>query len=209
MNNALIWGASGGIGSAIGRRLILEKWHVFGAVRKAENFKDGMVGIEAELGNYYSVQAVVTNLAQEIEQIDWWIYAAGDIASMSVSVMDEKTLERIMDANLNGVIHAIRASQALLSTEAPLYILGARQERLRLPGLAAYAAAKAGVEALAEVLKKELRRTVVVVRPSAVNTAFWHKTPFKMPANAISADELAEKVWHAYQQKYSDLLLDL
>ena len=86
-------------------------------------------------------------------------------------------------------------SLPLLTADAPLVFLGAVSERLRLPGLSAYVAAKAGLEAFAEVLRKEERkRRVILVRPGAVNTAFWQKVPFRMPANALSPEEVAERV---------------
>jgi short-subunit dehydrogenase len=85
--------------------------------------------------------------------------------------------------------------------------LGAVSERMRLPGLSTYPAAKAGLEAFAEALhKEELKRRVVVVRPGAVNTAFWQKAPFKMPGSALSPDALAEKVPEAVNAGHQGVL---
>ena len=68
---------------------------------------------------------------------------------------------------------ATHFSMPLLAQNAHLVYLGAVSERLRLPGLSAYAAAKAGLEAYAEALKKEERkRRITVVRPGAVATPF-------------------------------------
>jgi NAD(P)-dependent dehydrogenase (short-subunit alcohol dehydrogenase family) len=65
--------------------------------------------------------------------------------------------------------------------------------------LSAYAAAKAGVEALAVALSKEERASkVTVVRPGAVDTPLWDKVPFKKPTKAVSPAKVAAKVWEAY-----------
>jgi short-subunit dehydrogenase len=71
---------------------------------------------------------------------------------------------------------------------------------LRLPGLSAYAAAKAGLEAFAEVVRKETRRKVSVVRPAAVATRFWEKVPFKLPPHHLQADDIARRILEAYQE---------
>ena len=109
-------------------------------------------------------------ISQEIDQIDWWIYAAGDIMASPLADTEPEDWKRIFDANLTGVYLTAHYSLPLLSKDAAMYVLGAVSERMRLPGLGAYAAAKAGLEALGEVMRKELRRPVVVVRPKAVQT---------------------------------------
>jgi short-subunit dehydrogenase len=88
-----------------------------------------------------------------------------------------------------------------------LVFLSAVSERIRLPGLSAYAAAKAGLEAFAEALRKEKReRRVIVVRPGAVNTRFWQKVPFKMPGRALSPEAVAAKVVEAVNTGHQGVL---
>lgn len=206
---ALIWGVNGGIGSALAQLLTSEGWQVAGTIRGASKIQSPLpLSFEIDVANPYSVREGVASMAQEISGVDWWVYAIGDILSKSVSEMDEAEWQRIMDANLNGVFYAIHHSYALLNEGAPIYIVGAVSERMRLPGLAAYAATKAGLEAFADVLRKELRRTVVVVRPGAVDTALWKKVPFRLPPNALKTEELAQKMYLAYQNNYKELLLD-
>jgi len=78
---------------------------------------------------------------------------------------------------------------------------------MRLPGLAAYAAAKAGLEAFAEVLRKEERkRRITVVRPSAVDTAIWQKVPFKLPPEAMKPEAVAERILAAYDEGHRGVL---
>lgn len=206
----VIWGASGGIGSGLVRKMVEEDWLVFALGRSASYLDSLPVNfIAANLSDPLSIEKAVMELAQQTEQIDWWIYAAGDILSSPVKDLTPEFWRRILDANLNGVFYAAHYSFPLLAEKAPLYILGAINERMRLPGLSSYAAAKAGVEALAEVMHKELKRPVVVVRPKAVNTALWGKVPFKAPPGALSPDDLAGQIWDAFQSGYSALKLDL
>ena len=72
--------------------------------------------------------------------------------------------------------------------------MGAVHERLRLPGLAAYASAKVALEAFADVLRKETRRRVLVIRPGAVQTPLWKKVPFAMPKQAADAHHVAKQI---------------
>lgn len=94
-----------------------------------------------------------------------------------------------------------------MTADAHIVFLGAVSERLRLPGLAAYASAKAGLEAFAEVLRKEQRRRrVTLVRPKAVDTPLWEKVPFSVPHGAMSPERLVESVVQANQDGHSGVL---
>ena len=196
MKTALIWGAAGGIGRALAHRLRDAGWQVVGMSRHSADLAGvADYAFEADVADPFAVQRAVLAAGQEVGEADLFIYAAGDIAAEPTARMAPDTFRRILDANLLGAYYAVHHSLPLLAADAPLVFLGAVSERMRLPGLAAYAAAKAGLEAFAEALRKEERkRRVIVVRPGAVNTAFWRKVPFKMPGNALSPDAVAENV---------------
>jgi NAD(P)-dependent dehydrogenase (short-subunit alcohol dehydrogenase family) len=204
MKNALVWGAGGAIGAAIAARLQQDGWQVLAAGRRLESLERlGESVFEVDLGDPYSVQAAVTAISQQASEVDLWVYAAGDIASQKVADLSPAAWKRLLDANLNGAFLATHYSWPLLSDAAHLFYLGALSERMRLPGLAAYAAAKAGLEALAEVVRKESRRKVTIVRPGAVDTPFWGKVPFRLPAHPLSPQQVAERIVQAYQEGHS------
>jgi len=114
-----------------------------------------------------------------------------------------------LNANLTGVYLTAHYSLPLLSRDAAMYILGTVSECMRLPGLSAYAAAKAGLEALGEVMRKELRRPVVIVRPKAVQTGLWEKVPFKAPPGAMKPEDPAARLLDAYPTGHKEPNLDL
>lgn len=193
---ALIWGAAGGIGRALARKLRDDGWQVIGVSRQGDDLAGvADVAFAADVADPFAVQRVALAAVQEAGEAQLFIYAAGDIAAEPAARMTPAAFRRIIDANLLGAYNAVHHSLPLLAADAPLVFLGAVSERMRLPGLSAYAAAKAGLEAFAEALRKEERkRQVIVVRPGAVNTGFWRKVPFKMPGSALSPDALADKV---------------
>lgn len=193
---ALIWGAAGGIGRALARQLRDAGWQVVGISRHVDDLADVTdLAFEADVADPFAVQRAVLAAGQEVGEAQLFIYAAGDIVAEPASRMAPETFRRILDANLLGVYNTVHHTLPLLTADAPLVFLGAVSERMRLPGLSAYAAAKAGLEAFAEALRKEERkRPVIVVRPGAVNTALWRKVPFKMPGNALSPEAVAEQV---------------
>lgn len=199
MRTAVVWGAAGGIGRAVVERLMADGWTV-GAVSRDADALPSLTPYRytADFSNAFSVQQAVTAMGQELGEIALFIYVAGDITSEPLVQMKPATWQRIMDANLTGAYLAAHYSLPLLTEDAALVFVGAISERLRLPGLTAYVAAKAGLEAMVEALRKEeRRRRVILMRPASVNTDFWQKVPFRMPANALSPQVVAEKIMQA------------
>jgi NADP-dependent 3-hydroxy acid dehydrogenase YdfG len=206
-DTAIIWGAGGGIGRALVNHLSERNWRVLAAGRNLDALAETTPYLfEAEVQNSFAVQSAVSMISQEVDQVALFVYACGDITSQQVSKMSIQTWQRIMDANLTGAFLTTQASLPLLAPKAHLFYLGAIHERLRLPGLSAYAAAKAGLEAFAETVRKETRLRVSLVRPAAVATSFWQKVPFSLPPHHLTPQQVAEKILQAYQEEHQGLL---
>ena len=200
MPTAFIFGASGGIGRALVERLAADGWTV-GAVSRHPGDLAGLTEhrYEADVTDAFAVSQAVYAAAQELPPVDLWIYAAGDILASPVAEMDPAAWARILGANLTGAYLTTQQSLPLLAERAHLVYLGAYSERLQLPGLSAYAAAKAGLDAFAAALAKEQRKhRVTVARPGAVDTPLWEKMPLRLPRTALAPAELAQRVLDAY-----------
>ncbi len=208
MQTAMIWGANGGIGRALTTQLRSHGWTVVGVARQADRLHGlADLAFEADVSKPHEVQQAVMAAGQEIDAVNLWVYTAGDIASTTVAEMTPDVWQRIMAANLTGAFLTTHYSLPLLAPDAHLFFVGAVSERMRMPGLSAYAAAKSGLEAFAEALRKEARKQkVTVVRPAAVNTTFWQKVPFRMPANALAPELVAERILTAYQEGFKGTL---
>lgn len=201
MANVFIWGASGGIGRALTEAFVAKGHTVAAVARRPEGLEALTPHVFAcDAADLERASAVAAQAADAIGPLDIFIYAIGDILSAKVAEMAPEDWRRILDANLTGAYLTVRATLPHLAPKAHLFFLGAQHERLRLPGLGAYAAAKAGLEALAEVIRKESRRKVTVVRPGAVTTPLWEKVPFRIPAHALSPQQVAEAIFQAWEE---------
>jgi len=208
MKTAMVWGAGGGLGRALVSALRDNGWTVLAMGRHISKLSHLTPHLfEADVSDPRAMERAVASAGQEIDEIDLWIYAAGDIASSKVADAPPDAWKCILDANLVGAYLAVHYSLPLLARDSHLIFLGAVSERLRLPRLSAYAAAKAGLEAFVEVLgKEERRRRVTIVRPAAVDTPLWDKVPFKLPAEAMSPEEAAERILAAYHDGHRGVL---
>lgn len=208
MKTAMIWGAHGGIGRALVEMLSSQDWTTVAVSRHDEQMQEAAsLSIYADVADPFSVQRAVQAAAFDISEVNLWIYTAGDITSAAVEDMNPAVWQRIMDANLNGAYLAAHYSLPLLAPDAHLFFVGAINERLRLPGLSAYAAAKAGLEAFGEALRKEQRkRRVTIVRPVAVDTPLWEKVPMRLPKDSPPPSKVAGRILAAMEEGHSGLL---
>ncbi len=205
---AMIWGASGGIGRALVETLKAQGWETIGVSRHPDDLH-GIADhlLEADASDEYQVKQAVMEAARATGEINLWIYAAGDILSQKVGDSSLSAWQRIMDANLTGAFLTTHHSLPLLHEAAHLVYIGAFDERLRLPGLSAYAAAKAGLHAFLDALRKEERkRRVTLVRVGAVDTALWEKMPVRLPKNALTPAELAQKILTLHNEGQSGVV---
>ncbi|MCX7607630.1 MAG: SDR family NAD(P)-dependent oxidoreductase [Anaerolineales bacterium] len=207
MSAILLWGAAGGMGQSLTRKLTARGDLVVAISRHPSEMKSLTPHVTvADFSQPSHVSAAMRVAAGIAPSFDLYLYTAGDIASLKIDEMSPADWNRILTANLTGAFLTAQASLPYLAPNAPLVFIGAVHERLRLPGLAAYVAAKAGLEAFAEVLRKETRHPVLVIRPGAVDTPFWRKVPFSMPKNALTPDALAEAILTALAEGKTGIL---
>lgn len=190
MQTALIWGAAGGIGRALTSQLTAAGWRVVSFTRNGDNDS-----IEASFAVPASVEQAIYAAQFDVDDADLFIYAAGDIAQGKVDVLAADDFTRIIDNNLTGAFLTAKASLPLLKPDAPMVFIGAVSERLQLPGLSAYVAAKAGLEAFLATFQKEQRkRRIINVRPGAVDTDFWDKVALKKPSDIATPEQIAGRI---------------
>lgn len=202
MKTSMVWGGSGGIGSAIVKELEDNDFKIVSISREKQDFGDTVAEVKcSDVGNPEEVAGAAEKASDSVNEFNLWVYAIGDITSAKITDLDPGTWERISDANLKGAYLAAKHSIPFLAEDAHMVFIGAVTERTQLPGLSAYVSAKAGIESFAQVLRKEERNLdVSVLRPKAVDTKFWEKVSFDLPHGASKPDEVARRVLDIYEK---------
>lgn len=200
MPNAMIWGASGGIGSALAKQLKQEGWTVYGAARNTK-----IIPIEVDEKYYFDASEPATFietsilLAQDAQTLDLVVYAAGGMRADKMESFGADTWKQVMDANLNGAYLGIQSILHLVPKDGHVMVIGAYVEKIMLPKFGAYTTAKAALTPMMTIFAKENRRkNFTLVNPPAVNTPFWANVPFTLPETALTAEQVAAAIMAQY-----------
>jgi len=162
--SVLITGAAHGIGAEVARRLAARGARVSlvglgaDALRQVAADCPGAVVFDADVTDQAALDAAVAGTVEAFGGIDVVMANAGIGAPGFVRTMDPEMFERVIEVNLVGVWRTIRACLPHV-IERRGYVLPVASMAAILPGpgLAAYAAAKSGVEALGDALRVEVQ----------------------------------------------------
>jgi NAD(P)-dependent dehydrogenase (short-subunit alcohol dehydrogenase family) len=193
MPEALIWGASGGMGAALVRLLKAEGWQVFAAARDEWRIPpeaDHTFAFDALQPQ--SVHSIPMQITTHSDGLDLVVYAAGAMSAATVEQMPAEAWARVIGVNLTGAYLTTQAILPLMKPDGHIMFIGAYIDHVTLPRMAAYAAAKAGLESLVKVMHKENRKLkFTLVHPGPVDTPFWKEVPFSLPKNARPPEAIA------------------
>lgn len=188
---ALVTGASSGIGEATARALAGHGAAVALVARRQDRLEKLAEGIRGKGGTALVVAADITDREQAataveravagLGRLDTVVNNAGLMLIGPVADAPAGEWERMIDVNVQGLLHVTRAALPhLLSAAesgprrvADLVNISSTAGRVARPGTAVYNLTKFGVNAFTEALRQEVmtkRVRVSVVEPGAVNT---------------------------------------
>jgi NAD(P)-dependent dehydrogenase (short-subunit alcohol dehydrogenase family) len=161
----LITGAARGIGAALAEKLSSHgaQIAIVGLEREtmeqvAARCGEGTFVAECDTSDYQQVTAAVDAAAESLGGLDVVVANAGIGAGGPLRSHDIRTWERVIEINLLGVMYTDRAAMPHLERSRG-YILNIASAAAvaRSPGMSAYCAAKAGVEALTDCIRIEMK----------------------------------------------------
>ena len=178
----LVTGASTGIGDAVARHLDSLGWTVVAGVRReadAEAVRSRgsgrMVPVILDVADADSVATAVAT----VEGIAGAAGLAGLVNNAGISGGELDGFRRTLEVNLVGAVAVTQAVLPMIRLGGGrLVFVGSIGGRMPVPFTAAYAASKAGLAAVCDCLRGELRPwriQVSLIEPGAVATPIWEK----------------------------------
>lgn len=138
----------------------------------------------ADVRDLAEVQAGVDAGVERFGGIDVVIANAGIASYGSVAEVDPETFRRVIDVNLTGVFHTVRAALPhLVASRGYALVVSSLAAFAAAPGMASYDASKAGVEHFANSLRLEVKHQGVDVGSAHMS---WIDTPLVQDAKADS-----------------------
>jgi NAD(P)-dependent dehydrogenase (short-subunit alcohol dehydrogenase family) len=175
----LIFGITGGIGSALARRLIGAGHVVFGSARDSTRLgvlgeQIGFSSLSGDVTRSDDVDRVVQTAESILGGIDGVALCVGSILLKPAHLTTDEEWHATVALNLTAAFYVMRASvRAMQRSGGSIVLVSTCAARIGLPNHEAIAAAKAGVEGLARsaaatYAPRQIR--VNVVAPGLVNT---------------------------------------
>jgi NAD(P)-dependent dehydrogenase (short-subunit alcohol dehydrogenase family) len=193
---AIITGGSSGIGLALGRRLVDEGYDVVLTARTADKLAAaaesiGARGVAADSADPDAFAAVVA----EAGRVDLLVHAAGVLEGTFVRKESLATFESVIRTNLTSAFVVASAVLPAMPTGGRIVFLSSTAAHAPQPGKSAYTASKAGLNAFAGALAKEVERdgiSVHVVTTGPVATPMLDDVHF--PMRTLAVDDVVEAV---------------
>jgi NAD(P)-dependent dehydrogenase (short-subunit alcohol dehydrogenase family) len=183
----LITGGARGVGAETARRLVAAGAKVV----LVDLDRAPLDALAAELGpnataitgdvcSLADMEAAVAHGVATFGGLDVVMANAGIASYGSVRAVDPATFRRVIDVNVNGVFHTVRAAlPALIERRGYVLVVSSLAAYAASPGLVAYHASKAGAEHFANALRPEVHHLGVEVGSAHMS---WIDTPLVQDA---------------------------
>jgi NAD(P)-dependent dehydrogenase (short-subunit alcohol dehydrogenase family) len=193
---AIVTGGSSGIGLAVGRRLVERGYDVMLTARRDGPLQEAAasVGARALAGDSTDPDAFAAVVAAT-SRVDLLVHAAGVMDGTFVRKESLATFESVVRTNLTSAFVVARVALPVMRAGGRMVFLSSSSAHAPQPGKSAYSASKAGLNAFAAALGKEVERdgiSVHVVTTGPVATPMLDAVHF--PMRTLGVDEVADTV---------------
>jgi 3-oxoacyl-[acyl-carrier protein] reductase len=192
IRTALVTGGTGGMGRVIAAKLAADGFDVAVAYAGSVDLADATVkeiaghgrrgaAFAADIADEGAVSALFDAVEDRFGRLDVVVHTAGINHPVPLIDLDLADFDAIHRINVRGTFVVDQQAARRVRDGGSIVNISSSMVRFAPPGLSAYAASKAAVDALTRILAKELRGrdiTINAVAPGPTATeAFLHSTP--------------------------------
>jgi NAD(P)-dependent dehydrogenase (short-subunit alcohol dehydrogenase family) len=184
---ALITGGNSGIGLATARLFIAEGAQVAITGRDQTTLDSAIAELGSSARGYRADVTIgedrkqlFASLTKDFEKLDIVFANAGITGRTATGATDEAIFENVIHTNLNAAFFTVNSMVPLMNDNGSIIFSGSVHNYLGQPGVAAYAATKGGLVAMARSIAADLAPRnirVNVVAPGAIKTPIWKRGP--------------------------------
>lgn len=193
---AIITGGSSGIGLGVGRLLAEQGYDVVLTARREAKLRDAAESIGARWVAADSADAeAFARVVADSPRVDLLVHAAGVMDGTFVRKESLETFESVLRTNLTSAFVVAHAALPAMPAGGRMIFLSSSSAHAPQPGKAGYSASKAGLNAFAAALGKEVERdgiAVHVVTTGPVATPMLEDVHF--PMRTLGVDDVARTV---------------
>lgn len=177
----LLLGVTGGVGEAVGDKLVALGYETYVACRTPQQ-RDHLQAsgkfkavVLLDLGNTSSIDQAFADLkALGVDSLDGFINCAATLHGSPLETVPAAEMQYIMQTNLFGTLHAVQLAIPLLRpTKGRIVLVGSLSGTWVMPLTGMYCASKFALEAVCDGLRRELYPwgiKVVLVKPGGIKT---------------------------------------
>ncbi len=191
---AIVTGASRGIGASIAKRLAHDGMTVVVNYSNRADEADAVVAsiaaaggkalaVKADVSNARSVRQMFDTVEAQLGKVDVLVNNAGIMpAPTPLAEVDDDTFDRVVTINLKGSFNTMREAVSRMNSGGRIVNFSSSVTGLTFPGYTVYAATKAGIETMTNILAKEMRGRNITVNavapgPTATDLFLSGKSP--------------------------------
>ncbi|MGJ9458628.1 SDR family oxidoreductase [Oceanobacillus sp. CF4.6] len=213
--NAIVTGASSGIGTAIAKHLAEEGANVVVAARRKDKLdaivnqinnggKGKAVSVPTDVSNQEDVESMVKKAREAFGDIDIYVNNAGLVGNGVVREANVEEWDQMIDVNIKGVlygIHAVLPGMIEKSTGHIVNISSVSGHEVTKKSTV-YSATKFAVRAISSGLEKELARTGVRITNISPGMVETERNSERLPTDRepLQTDDIARAVVYAATQ---------
>lgn len=204
---AYITGGSKGIGFAVAQALLAQGARVAissrskEAAQKAKEKLGGgaeILALESDVRFFDAEQKAIEQITQAFGKLDILIANAGVGHFASINDLSTDKWNEVIDVNLTGVFHSVKASlKALQESKGYIITIASLAGTNFFAGGAAYNASKFGLVGFSQAIMLDVRHQgikVSTIMPGSVSTEFNQRTPSEADAWKIQPEDIGQIV---------------